>query len=412
MYDGQRNKYHNISCWEEERTVDQLLKDYGQDKTMILDLLVKNPNELVQMMWSENSPLSYDNTCRVNMGKGNIKSCFACINCVNMKHLVDFSKYKMNDCFNILTGNHVGTSMMLTEIKVDGVYLDYDVNKNIKGDDFTIRTLITWYIESIFNKKKLPHALLLHTAYICGNTGYSLYTAPTINNEICHFNTIITSLNKNDKKTNIEAYGILMQVIVIFSELKAINLIHNNPICTSLLFDKKPCSYKYNILNKGSIHVLCGNTVFLADLLKASAQINDVYLYSQQDNMKCSNVSVAKCVQTTSGLSNKQYKIKNDYFDMYLNMVKSNNKHLPSIDLYIMLLSMMLNTDFFNIVVNDDKCNRLWKSLWDNQENIIETRLKEFVTQNLPIKKDTLLILLKDVWLYDDLSSILLQTLC
>jgi len=126
--------------------------------------------------------LAIDNSCKCQMGNGDIRSPFSCAQCKNLRRLIDFRLGGIDRAFQIECGNLAGKELIVTSSEISDPFLEWDMesvkraniyhtkyynlstcgSKNIKnlkcitGDSFTIKTLIMWMISKIF-KENLPH---------------------------------------------------------------------------------------------------------------------------------------------------------------------------------------------------------------------------------------------------------------
>ena len=331
-------KYRNIKHWEEVLNIDDIMNEYLNDKKHIISLLEDDPEKLTKI-WKE--ILCNDDTCQMNMHH---VSDFACANCLNMSHIIDYRK--IGEPFNILTGSLAGQDLLLTETKVPYAYLTLENNK-MKGDDFTMKVLFLWIIEDLFYNK-IPNIVHLKTAFICHNKGYTLYHAPTIDHELCDFDCVL------QLESPPSIYGILSQLIVIFNELKNIEFVFGRPSIYSFLFDKKPCSFLYQ-----QIPIKCQYTLCLANCEKSSAKIHNLYLSSGNRIGELQTNNYARYIE----VKEDQYKIKNHF-----NIEEIRKK--PGLDFYFTLLSMYENQDFLQMVREDVDALALINTFWNHEEMI------------------------------------------
>lgn len=363
------DKYHHINHWDNVISVDSILNEYNEDKKNIIKLL-ETPQVLVKKLWHE--LLNIDHTCRYKMYKGDTDTEFICINCQNM-NLIAPNKY--TEPFKLLTGSRTGTEMIITEPPVTSTCLSYN-NKSVIGDPFTLKILLTWYVEQIFTPLNVPY-IKLYTGFICGKYGYLLYEAPLINNQLCNIDCLYDNVEKEILIEN--SYGLLCQFIVIYDILKNINfsLGHSNKF--SFLFENKPCSYVYK-----NININCKYTVYLADLSYSSVKINNV------------QYSVDQCIGVVS--NNKAYERKNNQY-----RIKDFVKHnLPlSIDFYLLLSSLAEDDYFIYIIKESTEAYALWKKLWVNYDEVL-IKLKERYEEDSPYDE-----LLKNIWLHDNPTDVL-----
>jgi len=333
-------KYHNVNKWDSLISVDAILTEYNEDKSTILNLLEHNPAYLVKKIWHE--LLSIDHTCRIK--KNHDDTDIFCINCHNMKLLLNDNPF--GEPFKISTGHITGEYMIITETKVQSPHINWINKYKIKGDNFTMKILFTWYIEKYFQSLNIP-AIQLKSGFICSNHGFLLYKAPIINDKLCNIDCLY-DLDKQDLIDNI--YGILSQFIVIYDALKSIHFLLGNSNQYSFLFDQHPCSYTYK--NK---LIKCQYTVYLADLSNSMVTINNVE-YSV--NTYVNDLIEDKFTNKLFVEKNNQYIIK-DY-----NNLKFKHKLPISINFYS-LLSSLLSDPYFIILINaNPEALVLWKSLW------------------------------------------------
>src|SRR4029078_3784815 len=140
-------------------TTDDLLSSYSSLKTTILT------SDFLDL-W--NKYLSYDKHCDNQ-----------CYHCEKLKHLSN--DIKLNEPFTVSTGQLVASFLILTSTDINRLSVK-KIGSNLCVDSFTGKVLVTWVVEDVFKKLKLPNYLTLHMAWVCQNKGYTLYTAPTINN--------------------------------------------------------------------------------------------------------------------------------------------------------------------------------------------------------------------------------------
>ena len=223
----------------------------------------------------------------------------------------------------------------------------------IIGDPFTIKTLITWMISKIFNDDNIPNFIQMHTAFICNNIGYSLYDMPGIGTiyelhklskyhedkrhkspklkGLKHDESIqinfpkhihrgfspienineVARIDSNHRLKSEIANDIIIQLLVIMSELSKINFSHGTPSIHSLIFDDVPVSYVYD-----NVHIDSQITVKISDMNNSSATFNNVHYFPENFNSKLyierhmfvpeivtKNISMAHCQKQSNPLN-------------------------------------------------------------------------------------------------------------
>lgn len=305
------NKYHDLACCDWTRGIDTLLAHYKEDRETITTLMVEEPEELIASIWKSDGPLAIDNECRCQMGKGEIRSPFACAQCKNLRRLIDFRLGGTERGFQIECGQSAGSNLIVASSEINSPFLAWDIDAAnrarfyvqqyrdlticgtpdvtdlhcITGDSFTIRTLIVWMLHRLFEEKELPHCPVVHTAFVCRGIGYSLYNLPSIGSlpdlhKIADYHDIPKNV---DLKSQHFAYAplkssiartIITQLLVILLELIPVNFSHGTPSMHGLIFTKDPVSYKYD-----EVHVEGPITVQISDLWNASATFNGIHYF-------------------------------------------------------------------------------------------------------------------------------------
>lgn len=353
------NYNHHIESCDKVHNLEQILKQYDNIKIDILDKLKKNCQDVVNHLWQ--IYLGVDYYCQNES---------LCSQCELLTHIQP--QYMVNTPFQIKIGDY----LILTKNKVDYPFLKINHNQ-IKGDVFTIKLLITWIINQHLEYYQLPLCIHLYNGFICNHYGYLLYKIPVINEELCHFDRLLEY-----KYSNNIVYGILTQLITLFHTLSKLDFSMGHPSQQSFLFDKTPCQYIY-IYNNIRYNIQCDYTLKLSDLSESSLKFNNILLFPQN----CVNELIHNHFKKTyCQIDNNMFVITKDVNPLFNNIKFT----LPSsIDLYLVILSMMCNDNFFNTVMENQDCYDIWKSLWvDNQENMMEQRLID-MKENQPI--DTLL---------------------
>jgi len=417
--------YHSLDCCDLNRGVDKLLTNYKKEKDIIYDLLVNDPDKLIEIMWTQDSPLCIDINCRCCMGNGDRRSAFSCSQCKNIGKVKDLRKSDLT--FKIQCGINTGKQIIILQHKISNLFICYD-NKNherykycmiqncnvnedtrfVKSDSFTNRTLLMSAITKIFRDKKLPHTITLHTAFVCNDKGYSMLEDPTIGSlddlhKLSEYHTqsenICSSLLNKISKT------IIQQLIIALNELSNIKFSHGNPSVESLAFGSEHISYKYEGINiDGDI------TLKIVNFWKSSASLSNTRYYSNdiksQFHLEC-NILVPK-IQTMD----EYYKIGCNNID---NLIAMNNCGISifsgSFDLYCFFVSLMCDQSFYLSVIQDKDSYLLWKSIWLIEElDKINQLICDIHNNELFINNfETIIKMISEFWLRCDVIKYLLS---
>lgn len=445
-------KYHDPECCEWTRGVDSLLERYASDRAEITHLITHDPNKLVTSIWKGDGPLAIDNKCRCQMGKGEKRSPFACAQCKNLRRLIDFRLGGVERPFQVECGKKAGKTLIVSKTDISNLFLQWD-NESAKrariylhqyqnlttcgtpdlkklqcitGDQFTTRTLIMWMVSKIFTEKGLPHCPMMHTAFVCNDTGYSLYNMPSIGtiselHKIAAYHEQTTAPNvlksKDYSYTPLKtevARSIILQLLAALKELSTINFSHGTPSIYGLIFDKDPVSYIYD-----GVKVTGPLTLQISDMWNASATFNDVHYFPRDvksslylsrgvfiPEITSKFVSMAYChevgaVDETQEIACPEnagttcpteetydvcksrnvavYRLTSNTVDIY-NSIRHIGfpLYVGSFDFYCFMVALMCDKSFFDTVVADEKLYRLWSMMWmveDIQD--VERMIKE-----------------------------------
>jgi len=395
------DSYHTIDCCDKTLGIDNLLYKYQTDRDLIINMMIKDPNKLIKTIWSVNSPLAVDNNCLCKMSK---RSYFMCAQCKNLSRIMDF-RIGINNPFRIECGTFTGKQVTVSETMVPSPFLEWDNQssyrakkyrqqyeiktsqelKCITGDNFTIQTLINWIISDIFIKNNLNHVPNLYTSFICNNIGYSLTDNPII-----------------EKKSSITK-SIILQLLVILTELAKYDFYHGDPSLKSLIFTKDPVSYKYE-----NLHIEGPITVKIDNLSNSSINFHNIrYFSNNNQNIMYIERNTFVPEINTMKLQNKSfYKLTSNNIDIYNAM-----RHIGvslfsnSFNFYCFMISLMCNKHFYNDIVNNTNLYGLWEKMWlpENLDNvndlIIETHEMDIVDTNI------IFDIIKGFWLRSDIVS-------
>lgn len=442
--------YHSFDICVKTSGIDNLLKVYAANRNETVQMMLRDPNKLTQVLWKNNSPLAIDNECRCKMGKGELRSAFSCAQCKNLRRL----NYKL-DCvtkpFRIECGSLAGKNLIVKSVAVDAPYITFDDDsaeraklfltqyKNLNlcgtpdisnmqciiGDTFTIKTLLSWSLYDIFNSKNLPHIPLLYTAFVCQNTGYSLYESNSIGSfddmhkmDIYHDNDPTHNLKSKPiiylpLKSSITR-TIIVQLLVILNELSKVNFSHGYPSIKDFVFNSQPLSYMYE-----GFHVTGDITMQITNFEYSSAMLNNIHYYAKNLKSKVylnkdmfipeiirRNVATAKCDINGSCSSGDVYvyRVTSDNVNLYDAM---RNIGCPifvgSFDFYCYMVSLMSDKSFHDSVFRDKKLYKLWTLMWSADDLItIEKNIKEAHDLE-PMTKINVINIIRGAWLRCDI---------
>lgn len=231
-----------LNCYDLEyvdiatRNIDNMMQQFDLDRKRVVNLVDTNVDGLIDMLWSNSSPVCFDEKCLFNMGRtfkehsleeringtastnANVANYYVCPQCTNMKRILDISNTRMGKPFYIECGQSAGNQLVLTESDISKLYIikespppavkramtnpyikdfvrcstgcnhssdlcqvkDYDTMNYIGSDPYTNNLLINWYLEDKLAELGLPSIIKMHIGFVCGTKGYSLYEYPDI----------------------------------------------------------------------------------------------------------------------------------------------------------------------------------------------------------------------------------------
>lgn len=347
------DKYHHLKYMNDVQDIDYLLDEFEIDKDHIVNLLKTKPNEVTSSIW--NDLLAQDNGCHSNLK--NMEHDISCTHCQHMMQIVDLSNYNIGELFSVTIGKRLGDRMIIIDSEIGPTYLKWTSKNKLKGDNFTVKILVTWMVDDVFHRSDIPHGLNLVTSFICNHVGYSLYKMPTVKGELCTFDMLL-----DKKKVNDIIYGVLMQLIVIMNVLGNVAFSFGNAHINSFLFSDIPCNYEFK-----KNDVVCPYTMVLSDLAKSSVMVGNVLLFSESN--KVSTIMNNNFNDVRYKSKGDKYVIEEYVFDTIFDKIKY---QFPSIDFYLILLSMTAYPIFVNAIEKDDKCKKLWELVWGDNANTLK----------------------------------------
>lgn len=263
--------YRESTCSQETRNPDDMLTRFAYDRQVILQALMNDPTAFAKKLWTQESPMSIDRSCRFQMGtcpSGVCQAFFQCAPCRSLNRFLNLRRQLLLDVPFMLPGRLVKSPLILTRALVPQALVKIlpaengstgqtgeTSPKNLVADEFTHNALINFILES---QLPVPHISSLHTAFICGDYGYLLYDYPTFGGipELLASNEMIDSRAENPPTTSrlIDTailkldvvHQILMQLGAMLKALEAYQFRHGNPSLRYFLFSRQPCDYTYD----------------------------------------------------------------------------------------------------------------------------------------------------------------------
>lgn len=421
--------------------IDNLMKQYEKQKKIVLRNLILDTDNFINKVWKNNGYLLMDNHCNFNMGNGNCN--FSCFNCRNISRLLDVNPDCFNSPFQIEYGENEGLSLVVENYGnvIPKLYWDENVsrevikytsrynlfccgtNKNVlsmkylKGDSFTIETLIKWFLEKVMEKNNMNYILKSYSSFICNNNGFSLRKY----SDIGSFEKLCSLKEMQDKGFLLPhiTKSIILQLLVTIKSLTPYNFSHGTPCYKSLLFGREKITFNFE---KGKIKSPI--TLYLNNLKYSSISIKNIHLscQSKESDLYLKKISFTPNIKTKSKNNyfcenkdnfkeNKElcefalkpcnwYKLENETLDVYTSI-----RHIGfplfigSFDFYCFLVSLMTCESFYYSLFSDGNLVKFWNMLWTKKDIMtINERLKSHHQNNeyLPYN------IIKGLWLRCD----------
>lgn len=429
---------HNVSLYVREGDVDDLLKEFKSELDITLYNVIENSEEFIKNIKNNQSLFLIDKDCMCNLGNNICKTSFSCFHCNLMKRLMNFhNQNTINIPFMIEFGDNSGSYLHIKDTKISKLSLKWDLEnsvrartylsrysnynhcgtpkdisnmRNIKGDAFTINTIILWIIEKLFEKNKLNNYLKLYNSFICGKKGYQLLEYPKLGN----FQNFI----ENRNLTSNDIKQIILQLLLSLKTLSNIHFAHGQPHFSNVYFKDQPC--RNSISN---IKINSNFTLVISNLEYSSVLLNDLHFSTEssfselylQRSIFTPDISIKSIPSKFCNKNNKKknickigkeetyfYKLTNDTINIFDHI-----RHIGfplfvgTFDFYCFFVSFMTCKLFYDKCMENDKLKMIWQLLWSEEDyDIVENRIKKYHSYNLNnIPLDSPAIIIKGLWL-------------
>lgn len=421
-----------IDEYDASRTIDDVLDTYHKNNEKILRMIEDNPEKIVSILWTSNSPLVVDSSCLCHMNKYRAGTFYSCPSCRIIGRLTDLNPDTINLPFEIEFGEMIGKHLVIVKnnnfngnIVINQVpkYLLkklLDNTNNIKAcepglvdlteamyigsDAMTNEILVTMAVEEKLLYSGIRGVCQIHTAFKCRNDGYILYESPNgknIDNVAEKIDYIFDISNQvNDTSTIDPAYtrGILYHLLATLHALSYYNFTSGNPTISSLIFTREPLNYVYD-----GVHVVSPVTILLCSLKDAGITLQSdnsgpVRLYHRSTDLSLSmdqlgtNTLFEIVTQTIPNFSNKEdiqrrtwYRFSDEDKIKFFAQLRNMGAPLfpSSFDVYGFITSLMTYEPFYHSLKINNDLNKLWIDLWDPTElTVIENRIKRYHKNN------------------------------
>ena len=338
--------HHNVDCCENTRGADALLDYYQNARNLVIDYMIKNPEQLTKLLWQQAGPLAIDNNCQCRMGKISSRSTFSCSQCRNLGRMVDLRNddHKFMLEYGKLTGKYLNVitkdicQPFLSFDKSFCRYLPLCLNC-VRGDNFTISILLNWFLQTNIHINKSL------TAFICANKGFNLIES---------FNSF-----KDYTFDQVSAKSVVIQLIALLMHLNKFNFSLTNPSLNNLAYSLEPASYRVdNVVVSGPV------TLKLVDFDNAAATFSGNHYFSHNMSLAAyleKEIFLPNLIDDRNGL----FKLTSDSLPIFLALKHFGYPIYPcALECYAFMIDLMRNESFAEIVRTDRWLNHFWHELW------------------------------------------------
>lgn len=432
--------YRDVDCCNETRNVDLLFDRFKNERSLIIDHLITQTSSFPSFIWSQMCPLSYDRFCYFSLG-AEVKhrnlspqrkyhqpsisqSFFKCPQCRNMGRLTTLTPDLIGKPFLLESGKYKSSSLVISKVPIDDHQCFWENpapflrlqhlllgQKNFSSsflsvDSFTNSFLIPWILE--FQSLSL-HFPLVYTAFICGDSGYTLSEAINPLWKLSHIPEFLSPVKENassdtspsEKKEYLKPsviLGLISQLCALLLSCESLQFIHGDPNPSALGFVCKPCSYLWNGVDISSPLTLKLTSLSHSSIVLPSSLIKKS---SDDNNTSCHLISPSFISRTYLKknprppprfpvVSSSQVKsiLNGNFFldptlsrDIYyvVRLTQEDGETcyhlrqcginiLPCFDFYCLMVSLMLDPSIYKSVLHHSTLYNLWKELWLPEE--------------------------------------------
>lgn len=414
--------YRDVTCCNHTLHVDDMFARFSDEKRTLLFILLSTPNRTPKVLWGNESPLSIDRECMWKMGTHvpsspspardryvinhqtypitrGLRRSHSCPQCRNMERLADFSKHPVGTPFEIEAGNETGKRYVISRTPINlslnfqasslhpSMQYYYKAHQEkpeyvLESDPFTNNILISTLLQYILSHAGIPNCCNLVTAFVCGDTGYTLQEIPTFTSVEELVNTPEYVDEEGDLHPEITKC-ILQQLFALLQVLSGFDFIHGNPTAkTSLSFKREPCSYEID-----GVLIKCPVTLVLSNLEQSSLTIN-----TTMGRVRVCPVSFLPSLHINKKLEtclNGKLTLTQPKLDVYQYLQRVGVPTDISLDAYGFLLSLMSVPSFANSVIKNDVLQSAWQHL-EIPDNLLSIQEPKELMTKITLHRDVI----------------------
>jgi hypothetical protein len=397
--------------------VNGLMTSFEQIRTNV----VSNLSNVVRELWGPRSPIPHSLECACAMGKNPLKKAslmkhMSCLACRAIALIVDLRKFKPGSSWRIECGTDAGKSISILERRPNFLMLkqskhlhklqkfvtqnpdtrmchsNLSASNYLKTDSFTNEVLVSWLVDSKLKMQGLPSGSRLLYAFYCRDTGYCVYTTPSIGKiEDLQTDKFVNETGRSPQAKaetwaplKIEtSKAILQQLVATLKYLKQFDFIHGNPTLDSLVFYEEPCAYKYE-----DVRVVSPLTIGLRMDGKSSISTAEgrVYGLDQGDRVALETTTLQlnpmtsylgdpelddrqTVVHSSNGRFVTTYKLDRHNIRLFRSLLRMGVPvFASSFELYSFFVVLMCHYPFYESVIRSEQLSAVWRSIWSPED--------------------------------------------
>lgn len=311
---------------------------------------------------------------------------FICPQCQHMNRLVDVKAIGLGQPFRLIdsrpcvlmkigpahaTGVKEGATSLLVKALGSG-----DI---IISEMLTHSVSIQWLLDDYLTRQGLPHIQKLHTAFICGDTGYGLYESPDLGSFSSFQDEakVASATAQSDLRAPLSALvarSLVAQLIATLHALSPLKFTHGQPGVGALLFSRDLADYAYDGYRVRGPMTLKMNCLGQSSSLIPTKNVRMCCL-KPEDSCCLENLPYHYNLGGRAGVYHLS-KITTGI------LIALHHAGVPmfgsSFDAYVFMTGLMSELTFYTTVQQNVELKQLWTAMWVPEELLVlETKLKD-----------------------------------
>lgn len=363
----------------------QIMDAAHQQRTLATARLYDQPATTLQRLFEI---LPKDGQCKYQLGSNlDLHSReFMCPQCQHMNRLVDVKTMGLGRPFRLIdsrpcvlmkigpahaTGVNEGvTSLLVKALGKEAI---------ISSEALTHSVSIQWLLDDYLTRQGLPHIQKLHTAFICGDSGYGLYESPDLGSFSSFQDDakIASATARADLRAPLSALvarSLVVQLLATLHALSPLKFTHGQSGVGALLFSRDAADYAYDGYRVRGPMTLKMSCLGQTSCLIPTKNVRMCCLKPEDmcclENLPCnynfgSGVGVYHLNKVMTGI-----------------LIALHHAGVPmfgsSFDAYVFMTGLMSELTFYTTVQQNIELKQLWQAMWVPEELAgLDRRLQE-----------------------------------